>query len=193
VVFRPVGKGSRKHELADGPVDIGILRAIGHHVKVYRRVDRVRRRVTAGLLAALAALALAGDPLVHLLYDARYAAAGPAMTLIALALMPDIVILSYDRLIVAAGHTGRYAALVVARGAVHVACLGAGTAAFGLAGAILAPPVVVLLNCPLLLRAIGPYGGRDPTHDAGFASLCLTLAAILLWLRWPVLAPLIGH
>src|SRR6056297_3699005 len=42
VVFSPVGKGSRKHELADGPVDIGILRAIGHHVKVYRRVERRR-------------------------------------------------------------------------------------------------------------------------------------------------------
>lgn len=154
--------------------------------------DRVRRRVTAGLLAALAALALAGDPLVHLLYDARYAAAGPAMTLIALALMPGIVILSYDRLIVAAGHTGRYAALVVARGAVHVACLGAGTAAFGLAGAILAPPVAVLLSCPLLLRAIRPYGGRDPAHDAGFTVIGLAAAVGVLWLRWPVLAPLFG-
>ena len=192
MVFRPVGKGSRKHELADGPVDIGILRAIGHHVKVYRRVDRVRRRVTAGLLAALAALALAGDPLVHLLYDARYAAAGPAMTLIALALMPDIVILSYDRLIVAAGHTGRYAALVVARGAVHVACLGAGTAAFGLAGAILAPAVALLLTYPLIVRVIRPYGGWDVVHDARFALLGLGLAAGILWLRWPVLALLLG-
>jgi len=151
-------------------------------------VDRVRRLITAGLLAALAILAIAGDPLVRFLYDARYAAAGPAMTLIALALMPGVITVSYDRLPVAAGHTGRFAMLTMARGAVHVACLGTGTAAFGLAGAILAPAVALLLTYPLIVRVIRPYGGWDVVHDARFAAIGLAASAGVLWLRWPSLA-----
>jgi len=155
-------------------------------------IDRVRRRVTAGLLLLLGGLAGLGDPLVGLLYDTRYADAGPMMTLITLALMPGVIIASYDRLPVSAGHTGRFAALVVARGAVHVACLVVGTAAFGLTGAILAPVAALCLTYPVLLAAIRPYGGWDALHDAGFLALAVALATALAWLRWPVLAPLVA-
>lgn len=96
--------------------------------------------------------------------------------------------MSYDCLPVAAGDTGRYAGLVVARGPMHVACLTVGTAAFGLTGAIFASAVAFLLTYPLIVRIIRPYGGQDPRHEAGFAARPIAASAVVLWLRWPSVA-----
>jgi O-antigen/teichoic acid export membrane protein len=144
------------------------------------RLQRMRFAMSALLTALVVILAFSGVWLVQLLYDPRYAAAGGIVVLIAIALMPNLIILTCDQAALAAGDSRRFFVLTAARAALVVILTVAGLAHSGLIGAILGQGLANLLVYPVLAWLVRPHGAWDPLHDAVF----LVLGAAIFVLAW---------
>lgn len=156
-----------------------------------RKINKARILLSAGLIGIAGLLALIGDPLIRLLYDARYQQAGAVVTLISLAMLPRLITVSYERMPLASGHSGRFAVMTITRSLVQLALMVFGVMHFGVLGAILAPPAAVFLTYPLQLWIIGPYRGWHAQHDVLFAAAGIVISAVALWLYWPVISALL--
>ena len=154
------------------------------------KIARARYGLTAGLLAVVAIMALISVPLVELLYDPRYEAAAPVMTLITLSLIPQIITMSYLKLPLAAGHSGRYAIMLLSIALVQLAFLLWGASQAGLVGVALAPALTWIVAYPVLAWGIRPYRSHDPLHDALFAGIGVAITALALWLHRDAVMPL---
>ena len=155
------------------------------------RINRARFLLTGGLLLCTALLAIVGDFAVRLMYDPRYEGGGPILVLIAVIALPQLVTLSYERLPLSAGKSGRYAFFMITRALVLLGVTILGVATYGLIGAIVAPFIAWLLIYPLLVWSILPFKGWDPLHDALFALVVAAMMAGLLWYHWETIQPLI--
>jgi O-antigen/teichoic acid export membrane protein len=154
------------------------------------RINRARVLITGALLAGLCALALIGDGLVRALYDPRYHGAGPWLVLIALAAMPRVITASYAALPLAAGHSGRYAVLMVGGALIQLGALLLGARAFGMLGVVLAPFAASLLFYPLLVLGTRAYGGWDRAHDLAYHLAALVAAALIFTVHGDLLMAL---
>ncbi len=155
-----------------------------------RKINLARRLVTGVILIGSTILALSGIVLIEFLYDARYEEAGPVVVLVSLALIPSIVTYSYHRLVLAAGHSGRFAVLTISLALVQLGVLILGIQNFGIGGAAIAPGVATLLFYPALVVLIVRYQGWDPLHDALYFACGLLLAGVVIWLNGDYLRPL---
>lgn len=155
------------------------------------QINKARFMVTSGTVFLATCLAVIGDPLVRFLYDARYHSAGAITTLIALSLIPRMITVSYERMALASGHSGRFALLAVTIATVQLTLTLFGVMNFGLLGAIVAPPVSILLTYPLMVWINWPYRGWHGLHDLIFALAGLAIIAAVIWLRWPAITPLL--
>lgn len=155
-----------------------------------RKIFKARWGITGLLMAGSIVLALIGDPLVHILYDPRYEAAGAMLALIALASLPGIVVQSYEKLPLAAGHSARFAIYKITYAMIDLAFLCLGVIYFGIGGAIAARAIAVLVSYPLLILAIRPYKGWDVRHDAIYFSLAGLATITIFWFAGATTAPL---
>lgn len=156
------------------------------------KVLRARRIVLAGALGLTVILAFAGIPLVDLLYDPRYALAGPAVVLICLASVPQIVVASYGSILLAAGDSRGQFLLVLVGAALQVACLVIGVTQAGTFGVILAPAAVSLLLSPFRVYLLRRHQGLDPVGDLMLNACGLTLTGVACWFYWDKVVLLIG-
>ena len=156
-----------------------------------RKLNTARFYLTGVVMLGTGAIALVGVPLVALLYDPRYEAAGPVLVLVALTVMPRLITQSYEKLPLAAGHSGRYAAIMIISAAVQLGLTLIGVQAYGLVGAILAPLLSWCLVYPLIVSIARLYGGWSPLHDLTYILTALALAALTLWLWSDALAPIL--
>ena len=140
--------------------------------------------MSGGVIGMAAILAFVGEPMVTFLYDERYRGAGPIVTLISLGYLPVLIAMSYHNLPIAAGHSGRFAAMVGVLAVCQVTCLLGGVYWFGIGGAALAPGVAAIGFYPVMLYVIRPYRGWDPVHDGAYFAVCLGLFGAVVWLRW---------
>lgn len=151
----------------------------------FARLRRMRGILSAGILGMLGLMALTGVPLVHLLYDPRFALAGPIVVLIAVAQMPQVIGLTYDFAALAAGESRRFFMMMAPRAAAQTLLLLSGVHFLGLAGALGGQALASLLTYPLTVRLARRYGAWDAPHDLLFGALALALAALALGLHWP--------
>ena len=156
----------------------------------FERLRRMRCAMTGGVVALLAAMAFAGVPLVHLLYDSRFALAGPIVVLIAAAQIPQAIGLTYDYAALAAGESRRFFFLMAPKAVAQTGLLLLGAWAFGLAGALAGQALATLLTYPLVARLARRYGAWDPLHDLVFGVLGLGLGALAVALHWSEIARL---
>ncbi len=154
------------------------------------KINRSRFMVTGVLLSTAFVLALIGNDLIVVMYDPRYEGAGPLMVLIAVAIMPQLITLSYANLPLSVGDSGRFAVLLTVVALVQVATLYLGAKHYGVLGAIFAPTVSYTLTYPFMAMLVRRYKGVDPRHDAAFAGVALVMAAIVFWLHQNTLTPL---
>ena len=147
-----------------------------------RALDRARFALTGVVMLGTGAIALIGVPLVEALYDPRYEAAGPVLVLVALAVMPRLITQSYEKLPLAAGHSGRYAVIMICSAAAQLGLTLIGVHAYGLVGAIFAPVLSWCLVYPLIVHIARAYKGWSPLHDLTYILTALGLAALTLWL-----------
>lgn len=158
----------------------------------YLRLRRVRMGLGAAVLALLAVVALAGVPLVGLLYDDRYAVAGAICVLIACALAPQVVGLGYDQAALAGGDSYRFFLYVALRAAVFVALFLTGAMHGGLVGALAGQALASVVTYPALAVLARRHGAWDGRSDLVLAAAALAIAAAALAVNRAEIAALIG-
>jgi O-antigen/teichoic acid export membrane protein len=145
------------------------------------KLARLRASVSAGLLALLAALALFGVPLVHLLYDDRYVAAGAVVVAVACVQMVVVVGLTYDQAALAAGNAKGYFLLIAAKAVLQTVALIAGMQWAGLGGALVAQGLALIAAHGLIVVLARRHGAWDPRHDLVGGAVAAGLIAAACW------------
>ena len=152
------------------------------------KLSRLRHAMSAAVMTLIAVVALGGPLIVDVLYDDRYAAAGGIVTLLAVALIPQVVGLSYDQSALAAGDSRRFFFYTAARASLQVAGLLAGIAWAGLPGALTGLGLAGLFSHSLLIWLARIHGAWDSRHDLIWLSLGAILAMAAVWINLPALA-----
>ena len=165
-----------------GRVMIPIYRETGG--RDHAKLRRMRYALSAGLLLLLAVMALAGPWLVSVLYDPRYLASGTILVVLALALMPQVIGLTYDQAALAAGDSRRFFLSSASRASLQAGLLLVGVVYAGLPGALIGMGVAMALSHLVLIWLARAHGVWDGRHDLIFAALALGLAALAFWLHW---------
>ncbi|TNF22697.1 MAG: polysaccharide biosynthesis protein [Rhodobacteraceae bacterium] len=146
----------------------------------FAKLRRMRVLVSTALLSLQAVFAASGVWLVDLLYDDRYALAGPVAVVIAMAQIPVIVALTYDQAAVAAGDSRRFFLLQAARAGLMVTGILAGLQVAGLLGALAGQGIAMILAYPVVVRLARRMQTWDPLHDLVFAGFGLAIA-LMAW------------
>lgn len=147
------------------------------------KIARLRYFVTGGILMISFALALAGDSLVQFLYLPAYHLAGPILVLVALTSMPTIIVAAYTEFLLSVGNSRAFTITLIVTAFLQMVFLLIGVQAYGLLGAIAAPPLAILLAYPLLVWMVRPYGVWDPRHDGLYALLAVVACVVSLSLH----------
>jgi len=154
------------------------------------RVRRMRMAMTGGLLGLLAVLALAGVPLVHLLYDDRYVAAGAIVVLVACVQMPAVVGMTYDQAALAAGDSKAFFAVLLAKACLQTAAVLIGAHGWGLVGALAGQGLALTLAHPLIIWLARRHQVWDRGHDIAGGAFAALAVALALWLNHAAIAAL---
>ena len=156
------------------------------------RLHKLRAGISAGIIGLLAAMALGGPWLVDVLYDDRYTQAAGMVVVIACALIPQVIGMTYDQAALAAGDSKRFFVFSGSRAVIQVGLLLIGVIHFGLLGAMVSLGAAMLFVYPVLVWLARVHGAWDPAHDlaAGLAGAMVIAAA--LWLHWPHVTALSG-
>lgn len=152
-----------------------------------RKIAKARFLMTGGLTAVVAFLALTGDWLVRLLYDPRYESAGILLVVVAVFTLPELITMTYAKLLNAAGQSGRFAIFTLTNALVQLGLLLLLVPLYGVLGAATASGLAVVLTYPLLVWMIHPLGGWGPGHDLVYAALAVAISALVTFLKWDLL------
>ena len=155
-----------------------------------RAVFRARRLLVGGMLAANALLAFLGVWLAGVLFDPRYALAGPVVVVVTAALVPSVVTAGTTRAALARGDSRSFFVVVTATAALQVALILLGLDAFGVLGAVAAVGAAPLMTYPLLARVARRYASWDPAADAAFLALALAAHGAACWVHRDAVAAL---
>ncbi|MFN7222655.1 MAG: oligosaccharide flippase family protein [Paracoccaceae bacterium] len=142
----------------------------------FAKLRRMRFPLTGGVFILLAVMAFAGEWLVDLLYDPRYAPAGAILVLIAVIQIPSVIGMTYDQSALAAGDSQNYFLLTAARAVFLVAGMLIGAEWMGLVGALVGQALAALAVYPLLIRLARRHGAWDWLHDLIFAGVGVLIA-----------------
>ncbi|MEZ5723394.1 MAG: hypothetical protein R3D59_18905 [Paracoccaceae bacterium] len=136
----------------------------------------MRYLMTGGLIGLMGALAVRRPVLVDLLYDDRYAHAGAMLVLIALAMMPAAIGVSYDRAALAAGDSATSSSSPPRAAAQKVLFLLIGVHFWGIVGAIAGLAVQASWYIPSSMWLSIKHKVWDPEHDAVYAVVAAATA-----------------
>jgi len=154
----------------------------------FARLRRIRFMLSAFLVAGVAPLALGGIYIVDLLYDARYASSGAVTMVVSIALLPQMLGLTYDQVALASGDSRGFFTLNATRAAILVTLLITLVPIMGIPGAPVAMASTALITYPLQLRLARKHGAWDPLHDAVMAAVAGLLLLVVLWVHGDALA-----
>lgn len=152
-----------------------------------RKIGRARNLLTGSMVLMVGILALAGDWLVNLLYDPRYAPAGPMLIVLALMAIPRALTIGNSQLLLAEGNSRHFSYIVVIRAVLNFIYLLGGFWLFGLFGVLLVSGLNVLSIYPLQQYYLAKHHGTDLPRDAAFAAFGIGVAVLAIWFNWDVL------
>ncbi|WP_254702568.1 oligosaccharide flippase family protein [Sulfitobacter sp. THAF37] len=182
--------------LASFPLLLGLNVTGRVMIPVYRegaephRLARLRYGLTLGIGGMLVVMALIGPWLVDLLYDSRYADAGGVVVLLGLALIPQVIGMTYDQAALAAGDSRRFFVYSALRSTLQVSLLLLGALYGGLVGAILGMGMAMALSHLCLIWLARAHGVWDARHDLLFFALGGVAAVLAVWLHMGALRAL---
>lgn len=156
-----------------------------------RQIFRARRMVSAVGIAVACLLSWAGVLLVDLLYDDRYALAGPMLVLFGLRSIPNNALVGTQNVLLAAGDSKRNFYLTAMTAAVQTALTLLGVWQFGVVGIILAPAVAILLMYPLRARMTAQYKAWDPVSELGYIAIGFAVTGLSVAWHWPDIVQLL--
>lgn len=157
-------------------------RLIGSDQAQARTMRQMRFLLTGAVFVLLAIMAFAGEAIVALLYDPRYAPAGAVLVLIAVVQIPTIIGMTYDQAALAAGDSRNYFLLTFARAVFLVTGMIVGAEYGGLIGALAGQTLAAIAVYPLLIWLARRHGVWDGLHDLSFAILGLALASAAIFM-----------
>ena len=148
-----------------------------------RSIGRARMLLTIGTIGMAGVLAMVGVLAVTFLYDPRYHAAGPILVILSLAMIPRLIIMSYDKILLANGNSRDFTIFTTMTAIAKILALLPMVSAFGLVGAALAPVVVDVFAYPLLVHFIRPYRGWYPKQDLAFLVALCGIVFAAVWMN----------
>lgn len=148
-----------------------------------RNLFRAHRLVAGFAICLSMVLAFSGVWLVTLLYDARYANAGPVVVLIACALVPSYAVIGSKNALLAKGDSRRHFHLQAVMAVAILTTTYVGLSLFGIVGMIAAPAIAHVLVYPFRARLTARYGAWDPVGELSLIGLGLTLGAVAIWVH----------
>jgi O-antigen/teichoic acid export membrane protein len=154
------------------------------------RLRKLRVAISGGIMVLLAFMALAGLWLVDFLYDDRYGQAGAIVGVLACAMIPQVIGMTYDQAALAAGDSKRFFVFSGSRAMIQIAFLLGGIAPFGLLGALVALGLSMLLVHPILIWLARAHGAWDPAHDVLTGLIGAAIITLALWMHWEAVAGL---
>lgn len=143
------------------------------------KMRRLRFALSGGTLVLLATLGVLGMPLVALLYDPRYQAAGMVVVMIAIVQMPAVIGMTYDQSALAAGDSRNYFLLMALKAGVQTLAFLIGIEVGGLPGALAMQGVALIILHPAIARLAHKHHAWDARHDLTFFPLAIALAAVV--------------
>jgi len=155
------------------------------------KLFRARRMVSSGSIFFLAVLSFAGVWLIDILFDHRYALAGPMVVLFALRAVPYNAVIGTQDVLLANGDSRRYFFLTATTAALQVGLTFAGAIYYGVVGVIVVPAIVVLLTYPLRARFTARYAAWDPLGELGLMSAGFLVTALGCAHHWPQITRLL--
>ena len=154
-----------------------------------RKMRRLRQALSGGTLLLLGALGVVGMPLVGVLYDPRYQAAGLVVVVMAMVQMPAVIGMTYDQSALAAGDSRSYFLLMALKAGVQTVAFLIGIEAAGLWGALAAQGLALAILHPAIARLAHKHRTWDLRHDLVFFMLALGLAGLIVWVNRTALFP----
>lgn len=148
-----------------------------------RSIGRARMMLTTGTITMAAILAMLGVLIVTYLYDTRYHAAGPILVLLSLAMVPRLIIMSYDKILLANGNSRDFTIFTTITAVARILALLVLVSNFGLVGAAVSAAVVDIFAYPLLVYYVRPYNGWYPVHDIVFVALAFAITTLAFWVN----------
>ncbi len=188
-----------------GTVTLNLTRSVGNKVvfPLYRmrppmqskmnrqKIFRTRRMLSLATIGVSAVLAFGGPYLTDIMYDQRYALAGPIVTLFSLAIVPQMVLDGYTGVFLSNGDSRRFFILLSLTAAIQTLYLYFGIQHFGIFAAVLSPALAVLTTYPLRIHFVRRYKAWDLVGDFGLLSLGLAINGIACWMHWDLIVQLI--
>ncbi|WP_164881838.1 oligosaccharide flippase family protein [Paenirhodobacter populi] len=156
-----------------------------------RKLFRARRIIAMIAVLVSAILAFIGPWLIGLLYDPRYALAGPMVTLFTLSYTAANAVVNSEDVLLANGDSRRYFIHQASVAALQICFTFLGIHYFGLLGAILAPGLAKLVTYPIRAAMTARYGALDLRADMLFMLVGGTLTGFACFLHWPELRQLL--
>lgn len=122
--------------------------------KLQRQFSRVRTRTLWWFLLPPCGLAIIGEPLIRLLYDSRYHEAGWMLTLMSVALIFHVLVITVDPILLATGDSYRHMVLTISKGAVVFVAMAIGGYWDGTRGLLLGSIAGRALQYPLMVAVV---------------------------------------
>lgn len=151
-------------------------------IQTRARLKRIRAVLTGGIMTMIAILALTGPWLIGVLYDDRYASAGPIMVLIACAQLVPLVSESYGPAALARGDSRGFFRISAYRACAQTSFFLLGFVLLGLPGALAGQALGILATYPIAVQLARRHQVWDGRHDlfyycaaAGVIALALTV------------------
>ena len=130
------------------------------------RMRKLRFGITLSGMALVFAVALAGEWLVSVMYDARYALAGAVVVGVAMVQLPMAVGTTYDQAALAAGDGRGYFLALAGRATLQTLSFLIGAHFGGIGGALLGQGIGMALAHPVIVWLAIRHRVWDPLHDA---------------------------
>ncbi|MDQ7069895.1 MAG: oligosaccharide flippase family protein [Rhodobacterales bacterium] len=150
----------------------------------FAKLQKMRFVMTGLVFSLVFVFAVSGVALVQVMYDARYAMAGAVVVVIAVAQLPQVIVLTYDQAALAAGDSKRFFVLAATRAALMIAGLLIGIQYFGLFGALVSQGIAMIAAYPVVVWLARKQGAWDPLHDLVFAGIGIGLGAVAVWFNY---------
>lgn len=189
--------------LASAPIMLGF--AVTHRVliPVYRdkppsasaenraKLNQMRMMISSAVIGLLLVVAFIGPALVDFLYDARYHLSGAMVTLIACAMIPAAIGMTYDQAAMAAGDSRSQFFYSVSRAILLIILMVWGVSELGLIGAIIGWAASAVLAHPVLIWLAVKHQAWDPKHDILFSLISLAVGGAAIWVHWDAVVQMV--
>lgn len=155
-----------------------------------KKVFKTRFLISLTFVSASIILAFIGPSLIGLLYDERYHAAKGVITVLAVAMIPRVILLTAEQIPVAAGNSRGYAFIRLTNSVAQTALMIVGGFYWGMLAIVSSFGLSMLLSYPVLAGITRRHNGWMPKHDLVFLVGGLGIGGLAVWFHWNLISTL---